>query len=79
MTRFTTDNTDGHSTAELAARNAAASHVMDLQRNHPDAEDNNAAVWAMIEKSLSDDINNTWQPGMDKTALLGALDRSWFA
>ena len=79
MTRFTTDNTYGYSYSELAALNAAASHVMDLQRNHPDAEDNNAAVWAMIEKSLSDDINNAYQPGMDKTALLGALDRSWFA
>lgn len=79
MTRFTTDNTEGFTTSELATLNAAFDDVMGVQREHPDADDNNDAVWAMIEESLADNINNAWQPGMDKAALLAALDRSWFA
>lgn len=79
MMRFTTDNTEGFTTAELAALNAAFDEVMDIQRNHPDADDNNDAVWAMIEDSLADNINNAWQPGMDKAALIAALDGSWLA
>jgi hypothetical protein len=79
MARFTTDNTDGFTTAELATLNAAFSDVMTIQRDHPDADDNNDAVWAMIGNSLADNINDAWQPGMDKAALVAALDRSWFA
>ena len=79
MIRFTTDNTEGFTTTELAAMNAAFAHVMEVQHNHPDAGDNNDAVWGMIEDSLADNLNNAWQPGMDQAALLAALDRSWFA
>ena len=78
MPRFTTDNTQDFTTAELAVLNAAFDEVMAIQHNHPDADENNDAVWEMIADSLADNINNAWQQGMDARALVAALDRSWF-
>ena len=79
MARFTTQNTEGFTPAELAVLNAAFDQVMTIQHNHPDADDNSDKVWEMIEESLADNINNAWQSGMDAAALVAALDRSWFA
>lgn len=75
--RFTVDNTADFSADKLRVLNAAFDAVMDIQHNHPDADDNTDAVWAMIEDSLADNINNAWQAGMDCDALISALDPSW--
>lgn len=82
MTKFTTDNTENYSIADLAVLNEAHDRVMSAQAlaGCPDDDgeyDMDPEMRAAISESLGDALHNAWLPGSTASDLIARLDRSW--